>query len=86
MNLEWIVLNGAAITEFCALVGVIGGMIRWSHVKLHADMMEIKEDCKRAHDRIDAMGQRIDGICTRLDHMYTIMMAHITGIKPTDIK
>ena len=41
---------------------------------LHADIMGIRDDCKRAHDRIDQTNIRIDQTNGRIDDMYQIIM------------
>ena len=50
------------IMFFLTIVPPIVASIFWSHRKLHADIQEIRADVKSAHSRIDAMGQRIDGV------------------------
>lgn len=48
------------ITVFLTIVPPIVGSIFWSHRNLHKDLQEVKEDTKRAHDRIDQTNMRID--------------------------
>ena len=79
--LDYVYLHSGDIASVLMIIAAIGGMIFWSHHNLHADIMEIREDAKRAHSRIDstlaridAMGARIDAMGTRIDGLYTIMM------------
>lgn len=79
------------VNDIAAILSVvlpILGAIFWSHSKLHADIQEVKIECKDAHKRIDAMGmridamgQRIDAMGQRIDNLYHVMMSYITKDK-----
>ncbi len=71
---EYLCLHSGDIASVLTIIIAIGGMIFWSHRKLHADIQEIRDDVKHAHQRIDAMGVRID-------NTYHIIMEFLLGKK-----
>ena len=62
------------VASLMAVTATILAAIRWSHNRLHEDMMEIKAQAKSAHERIDATGARIDAQGARIDAMYEIII------------
>lgn len=72
--IEFIGLHMGEISTALSIILSIGGIIFWSHSKLHADIQEVKEEARNAHHRIDAMGQRIDAMGHRIDGVYTVIM------------
>ena len=62
--MTFFISNMQEISNFITFVGPILGAIFYSHRILHQDLKEVKEDCKRAHQRIDEtnknLNERID--------------------------
>lgn len=58
--IEYILSHLGEIGSVLTIIISIMGAILWSHRKLHADIMEIRQDVRHAHDRIDSLGLRID--------------------------
>lgn len=70
--------NIQEISHFITFVGPILGAIFYSHRILHQDLKEVKEYCKRAHQRIDEtnknLNERIDQTNKRIDKSYEIII------------
>ena len=82
--IEYFIQHSGEIASLFTILITLGGMIFWSHKKLHADILDLRIDVKGAHaridamgNRIDAMGHRIDAMGQRIDNLYHVMMEMI---------
>lgn len=60
--IDFISTHIGELASLFTVTSIILGALFLSHRRLHKDMMDIRDDTKAAHARIDAMGIRIDGI------------------------
>ncbi len=60
--IDYFMCHIGEVASMIVIVSTVVGMIRWSHNKLHADIMQIRDDVKQAHSRIDAVGNRVDNL------------------------
>lgn len=72
---EFFINNWGDIASVFFIIASVWGIITRSTKQLHQDIMEIKEENKRASVRIDASNSRIDQLHTNINNLYTTMLS-----------
>jgi hypothetical protein len=67
---EFIINNWGDIASVFFIIASVWGIITRSTRQLHQDILEIKEENKRAHSRIDILH-------TNLNNLYTAMLSFL---------